>query len=67
MPGVYLCLCVAGAGPRSLERDPRTPWSLGRIDSRREPVNFVLWRIIAGQSRGQAGVEVLEGGEGVSA
>ena len=60
-------LCMASEGPRGLDHDPGTARSLGRISSRRDPVNFMLWRITPGQSGGQAGEEVLEGRETVSA
>ena len=58
---------MAGEGSRGLDHDPGTARSLGRISSRRNPVNFMLWRIIPGQSGGQAGEKVLEGRETVSA
>jgi len=58
---------MAGEGPRGLDHDPGTARSLGRISSWRNPVNFMLWRVIPGQSGGQAGEKVLEGRDTVSA
>lgn len=63
-PGVYLAdVCTsawAGAGPRTLDRAPRTLWSLGRVSSRRDPVGSAQLRIILGQSGGRDELEIKE-------
>ena len=60
-------LCMASEGPRGLDHDPGTARSLGRISSRRDPVNFMLWRITPGQSGGWAEGERFKGKETVNA
>ena len=42
-------------------------WSLEKISSRRDLVNFVLWRITPGQSGGWAEGERFKGKETVNA
>lgn len=68
VPGSCLCVCVAEAGLRSLDRDLRMSRSLGRTSIGEGcRVSVVLQRVTLGQSGGQPGRDRLAGREVVHA